>query len=191
MVWVDESAVGGKRLRGATYSWSTQTWTMLPGKNAAGDLDTSGDRSMPTVRYLGTDLAVAYYHSASGATDIRVIKLHAGVWSPMGAGPLAGSGTPDPWRIQLTVVGDALWLGFAAPAGPQRAPHVQWFDPRTATWKAPVGTGIDGQIPLAAGCPGPVPALSPLGDGAGLVVEYSQTSCASSSNNSTLDRDIR
>ncbi len=190
VVWVDESAAGGKRLRGATYRWSAQAWTALPGQNAAGDLDATGDASLPTVRYLGTDIVVAYYHSVSGATDLRVIKLHAGTWSAVGA-PLADSASPDLSRIQLVVVGDSLWLGFSAPAGPARAPHVQWLDPRVGAWAAPIGTGTGGQIPLAAGCAGPPPALAPLGDGAGVMLEYAQTNCSTSSNNSALDRDIR
>lgn len=193
VVWVNESAVGGRRLRGARYTWGGGGgWTLLPGVNGAGDLHGSGDASRPSVEFHNGDILVGYYHTEAAATDVRVLRLRAGsaTWQQLG-GALSPT-SPELERVELATLGETIWVSWSAPPGTlNRAPYVRWWDPRTSTWQAPVGTGPSGRVQLpGAVCISTRAGLGPTSDGAGMAMVYSPI-CTPATLNGLVLQEIR
>lgn len=187
LAWITQTGTGRRRLHGATFDLATNTWMRMQ-RDGSDDLNgATGDASAPVVRWRGNEPMIVWLQSESGVTSLRAIQRSGTTWIDLG-GNLNG-GAPLPERPRLELINETPFVSWTEPVGAGK-PHVAWFDERRNAWRAPQGTGMDGEIVLATTCNGTAPALAAQPDAQGLVLAYPVV-CLTPSSATVQQREIR
>jgi hypothetical protein len=187
VVWIAQAGTGRRTLRGATFDLGTNTWTPMLRDGLPELNGPVGEASVPVVRWRGSEPMIVWLQSESGVLQLRAIQRSGATWTSLG-GPLS-SGTPLLERPRLELLNETPFVSWTEPVG-AGVPHVAWFDERRDAWRAPQGTGMNGEIVLAPSCTGTAPALSALPDGRGVVLAYPVT-CLTPSSATVQQRELR